>query len=842
MAVDTRARVVYQIEVDATKAVAALGRVDKNVQRVATGLDRLRNQARNAGRFLRNAFIGGSLVFGVQRLAGAFIRASDAAADLNARLQSAAGGPGAAANVLNDLFDVAQRLGVPLDALAASFQKFRIAIPNADLEELTFGLETISQVLTTTGASTQATNAVLLQLVQGLGAGALQGDEFKSVLENAPALLRAWADAGGETEKSLKQLRDEGFFTTESFIGLNRQIRENAEAAIGLSEPADTVSRGLERIGNAIAFVFAQQAAGGGSPLQPLAEVLNALADNIIPAFNIAIAATAPLFEALVDIFSLFKGLALSAAEGIETVTGAFGAADDAAEDALETWEEVFLVKIPSSIEVFAAGVRTVVQFAIDTVVNLFRIAVTPLLTIIDTARLGYLQLRRLFASGAEEEAIDQQINAISRLDRLRAIGSGLSQQWDNLKANIDNASDALDSFDRRRLLLETRGIGSDDLESGTLPRTGPLTPGGTEDANRATGAALRNQRLLETAARKSAQAFQDLQDSIASAIDEAASFARDFNRDIEERIRLEEDQIRLIEASDDQRERLRDQLELETEVRKLRAQAVEEENQFLRGQIELAAEQLEGGIGQQLLDVQERRRQTEAAKEAAEEAAQAYESAFKDVFGGVRDFIGDIFKEGIDGAEDFGEKLRQVLDDILGSFIDKLLDQTFNALAQSFAQSAVSGSGGGGGFLSNIFGAFTGGGGGGFGTSNTLVGPPQAGAAGGGGFGFSPLGFGLGALGGALLGGAFDSSTGTSLASPLDPLPDVNVGTNVQIINNGSPLQVESSGYTAGGDYQLIVSSAVAQTQQRYQRDMRRGYGGFAESLSQNTSTRRQV
>lgn len=55
------------------------------------------------------------------------------------------------------------------------------------------------------GASTQEQEAGTYQLTQAMAAGKLQGDEFRSVMENAPLVAQAIADYTGKTKRRIKR-------------------------------------------------------------------------------------------------------------------------------------------------------------------------------------------------------------------------------------------------------------------------------------------------------------------------------------------------------------------------------------------------------------------------------------------------------------------------------------------------------------------------------------------------------------------------------------------------------------------------------------------------------------
>ena len=75
--------------------------------------------------------------------------------------------------------------------------------------------EIIGKQMTIAGASTQEANAALLQLSQGLGAGALRGDELNSVFEQAPNLIQSIADYMGVPIGQIKELASEGALTSD---------------------------------------------------------------------------------------------------------------------------------------------------------------------------------------------------------------------------------------------------------------------------------------------------------------------------------------------------------------------------------------------------------------------------------------------------------------------------------------------------------------------------------------------------------------------------------------------------------------------------------------------------
>jgi tape measure domain-containing protein len=78
------------------------------------------------------------------------------------------------------------------------------------------------------GASAEAASGAFLQLSQALGSGTLQGDEFRSVAEQVPGILKLVADEMGVTVGQLKKLGSDGKITSDILINaLAKGFEEN---------------------------------------------------------------------------------------------------------------------------------------------------------------------------------------------------------------------------------------------------------------------------------------------------------------------------------------------------------------------------------------------------------------------------------------------------------------------------------------------------------------------------------------------------------------------------------------------------------------------------------------
>ena len=75
--------------------------------------------------------------------------------------------------------------------------------------------ELLTKSLKISGASQTEQNSAFLQLTQAMTSGRLQGDEFRSVMENAPMVADAIANYMGKSKGELKELSSQGVITSD---------------------------------------------------------------------------------------------------------------------------------------------------------------------------------------------------------------------------------------------------------------------------------------------------------------------------------------------------------------------------------------------------------------------------------------------------------------------------------------------------------------------------------------------------------------------------------------------------------------------------------------------------
>tara|TARA_B100001287_G_scaffold246677_1_gene224798 strand:+ start:785 stop:2893 length:2109 start_codon:yes stop_codon:yes gene_type:complete len=106
-----------------------------------------------------------------------------------------------------------------------------LGVELADIEKTFFGFNSIAKIA---GLNATEASAAFTQLAQGLGSGRLQGDEFRSIAEQVPQLLKAISDETGIASGKLKDFASKGLLKSDIIIralsksaeGLGKQIKD----------------------------------------------------------------------------------------------------------------------------------------------------------------------------------------------------------------------------------------------------------------------------------------------------------------------------------------------------------------------------------------------------------------------------------------------------------------------------------------------------------------------------------------------------------------------------------------------------------------------------------------
>lgn len=137
--------------------------------------------------------------------------------NLDGRLRSVSTGDADRQQLFDELYNVSNRSRSGMADAGDMFYKLQNASVQTGMgrQENLDITETVGKALTVGGASTQEKQATILQLSQALGSGVLQGDELRSLNENASGLMTEIAKYFNTTVGGLREMGRNGELTSE---------------------------------------------------------------------------------------------------------------------------------------------------------------------------------------------------------------------------------------------------------------------------------------------------------------------------------------------------------------------------------------------------------------------------------------------------------------------------------------------------------------------------------------------------------------------------------------------------------------------------------------------------
>lgn len=283
-------------------------------------LNTMNKQLATAGKAIVAAFSVSALTGAIRGIANA----ADSYNLMNARLKLATGSQEEFNTAQTELRKIATATQTPLESLATLYGRISRPLKEAgrsqrDILKVTEAVATSFRV---SGASAQEAENGVIQFAQALGSGALRGDEFNSVAEQAPRLMQALADSIGVPVGALKEMAAQGLLTasvvTDALVSQLDTLRTEAESL-------------PETVGGAMTALSDEwNKAVGQTDVQPLIDAINSLgetlSDPVVVSNLVALAsALATLAGAAVDGASEFvdfgKRIAFVAANSAGMIT-----------------------------------------------------------------------------------------------------------------------------------------------------------------------------------------------------------------------------------------------------------------------------------------------------------------------------------------------------------------------------------------------------------------------------------------------------------------------------------------------------------------------------------------
>jgi tape measure domain-containing protein len=223
--------VTLRIRTDAGGTVTAVQGVVAEVDKIGgaaqragreagAGFAQTRTSASTATEVVRNLRQQVLGFFGIAAGAAAIrtvTRLADEYTNLQSRIRLVTDSQAQANAVSAQVFNIAQQTRSELSATGQLYTT--LARSTADLglsqSQLAQITQTANQSFVVSGASADSVRAAIVQLSQGLASGALRGDEFNSVAEQAPILLDLVAESLGKSRGELREFAAQGGITAK---------------------------------------------------------------------------------------------------------------------------------------------------------------------------------------------------------------------------------------------------------------------------------------------------------------------------------------------------------------------------------------------------------------------------------------------------------------------------------------------------------------------------------------------------------------------------------------------------------------------------------------------------
>lgn len=234
-------------------------------------INTMNKQLATAGKAIVAAFSVSALTGAIRGIANA----ADSYNLMNARLKLATSSQEEFNTAQTELRRIAVATQTPLESLATLYQRISRPLKEAgrSQKDILAVTEAVATSFRVSGASAQEAENGVIQFAQALGSGALRGDEFNSVAEQAPRLMQALADSLGVPIGALKEMAAQGLLTadvvTSALVEQLDVLRIEAESL-------------PETIGGAMTALSDRwNEAIGQANVQPLIDAINSLGETL---------------------------------------------------------------------------------------------------------------------------------------------------------------------------------------------------------------------------------------------------------------------------------------------------------------------------------------------------------------------------------------------------------------------------------------------------------------------------------------------------------------------------------------------------------------------------------
>ncbi|WP_445346248.1 tape measure protein [Acinetobacter bohemicus] len=264
---------------------------ERNAQNIARELQSIERNGDHASRSMDSMSVATRSLVGYMGglvTIGAAINKMDTYTGLQNRLKLVTDSQGELNTAMNDTFAIAQKTASSWDSTAMVYQRFadsadRLGISMKQTASLT---ETVSKAISVSGGSAASAEAALMQFGQALASGVLRGEEFNSIAEQAPGLLKAIAFGLDTNIGSLRAMAGEGKITGDVLVDALGKAKPYIDDLFNKTD--FTISQSFTQLSNEVTK-FVGEAGKGSGAAAGLSAAIGGLSDNLGTIANIAV-------------------------------------------------------------------------------------------------------------------------------------------------------------------------------------------------------------------------------------------------------------------------------------------------------------------------------------------------------------------------------------------------------------------------------------------------------------------------------------------------------------------------------------------------------------------------
>lgn len=275
--------IVYQVQMDVANLIEAQRKVNERLEKMSGGASKAASKFDQLQTSINKVAgaIAASIVVDWGR---AFLVVADNMSQLNSRIERLTGSAASASQTMQTLMNISSATGGSLQDTQKLWESLSTALKdtgatNGQVLQLTETLQKIGRI---GGSSTEEMSNALRQFGQSISSGMVRAEEFNSMLEQMPELVRQIATGMGVGVGELRQMMLEGKLTAED--ALNAIQKQTGSVNAEFEKLPRTLSQANTALTNSFLSMIdsVNQATGASTGLVAVIDSMTAALDRLV--------------------------------------------------------------------------------------------------------------------------------------------------------------------------------------------------------------------------------------------------------------------------------------------------------------------------------------------------------------------------------------------------------------------------------------------------------------------------------------------------------------------------------------------------------------------------------